>query len=106
MKGEAGPTAAGVHRVVHSVLSPNNTLGMYHVKRSTRHGRQYASVIPIDDIIRTCHLLPQWGRMMDKTWSPENVLQKCPRFYVNPYLRHSDFVVFRLLLDRRLKSKS
>ena len=84
----------------------NFALGMYHVARSTRSERQRASVIPLDHIIRTCHLVPLWGRRMDRTWSPENVLRLCTRFYVNPYLRHSDFVLFRLLLDRWLKTQN
>ena len=34
---------------------------------------------------------------MDVTWSTDNVLEVCKIFYVNPYVRHLDFLLFRYL---------
>ncbi|GJE90519.1 hypothetical protein PsYK624_066590 [Phanerochaete sordida] len=82
------------------------SVGMYSVARSTTVQVQQSSVISIDQIVRTCHLIPVFGRQLDRTWSPTNVLERCPRFYLNPYLRHSDFVLLRFLLDRWLAQKA
>lgn len=78
----------------------DTTTGMYMVSRSTRQHRQYASVIPVSRIARSCHLIPQWGSSADRTWSSETVLEKATTFFVNPYLRHHDFILFRYLVDQ------
>jgi hypothetical protein len=80
-------------------------IGMYSISRSTRHHRRRASIIPINQIQRTCHLIPVFGSCMNRTWNRYNVARRSQRFFVNPYLRHSDFVIFRFLVDRWLKSK-
>ncbi|KIP01316.1 hypothetical protein PHLGIDRAFT_27025 [Phlebiopsis gigantea 11061_1 CR5-6] len=54
----------------------NETLGMYSVARSVRRGRYQASVVPVSSILRTCHLTPVWGKQVDRSWSPENVLER------------------------------
>ncbi|TBU32490.1 hypothetical protein BD309DRAFT_838258, partial [Dichomitus squalens] len=36
--------------------------GMNVVAPSTRSHRRYATVIPVTDIVRSCHLIPNWGR--------------------------------------------
>ena len=73
----------------------DDALAIYSVKPSMHNHYRAASVIPITDITRSCHLVPQWGKSMDRTWNQRNVHEKCERFYVNPYLRLSDFVLFR-----------
>jgi len=78
--------------------SPVPDLGMYQVSRSSRHHRRRASIIPVTQIERTVHLIPKFGRQMDSSWNSENVLELCKIFFVNPYLRHLDFLLFRYLL--------
>ena len=68
--------------------------GMYKITPSTRQHRRNASIIPISSIARSCHLIPLFGRAIDWSWRQDNVLKKCNTFYVNPYLRHIDFVLF------------
>lgn len=75
--------------------------GMFKVSHSTRNFRRHASIIPITQILRSCHLLPVWGKRADPTWTSSNVLDKCTRFFVNPYLRHHDFVLFKYLQETR-----
>lgn len=78
----------------------DSNLGMYSISHSmSRRFLQCRSVsiVPITDIVRSCHLIPHWGRSIDVTWSQENVYEKCKKFYLNPYLRHSDFVLLRFL---------
>lgn len=72
-------------------------IGMHQVSHSTRMHRRRASIIPIAQIQRTIHLIPKFGREVNSDWTAENVLEKCEKFYVNPYFRHLDFVLFRYL---------
>ena len=78
-----------------SLNTVDKVSGMYSVSPSTSNHERSASVIPITALIRTCHLVPHWGRAINLTWTQENVLDpaKCTRFYVNPYVRLSDFVL-------------
>ncbi|KAH9942531.1 uncharacterized protein BXZ73DRAFT_40914 [Epithele typhae] len=82
----------------------DNPTGMYVVSHSTRQHLRNVSIIPISRIIRTCHLIPVFGKTMNPSWTSENVLDMCTRFYVNPYLRHHDFVLFRYLDPRHTDS--
>jgi hypothetical protein len=77
--------------------SPVADLGMYQVSRSTRSSRRRASIIPVSQIERSIHLIPKFGRVMNITWSTDNVLELCRTFYVNLYVRHLDFLLFRYL---------
>lgn len=72
-------------------------LEMYRVSRSFRMHRRRVTIIPISQIERSVHLIPEFGRRMDTTWTTHNVLEKCKSFFINPYLRHLDFVLFRYL---------
>ena len=72
-------------------------LGMYSVGLSSTMQERTASVIAISDVLRSCHLVPQWGKSIPRHWSSEDVLDQAHRFYVNPYLRLSDFVLLRYL---------
>jgi hypothetical protein len=53
-----------------------------------------ASIIPVEYISSSCHLIPRFGRRMNKAWVAETVLEVADQFYLNPYLRHQDFVSF------------
>jgi hypothetical protein len=58
-------------------------------------------VISVSDIVRTCHLIPQFGNSSanDLGWTAATVHQEATAFYLNPYLRHYDFFFMRFLLD-------
>ncbi|TFK91398.1 hypothetical protein K466DRAFT_541773 [Polyporus arcularius HHB13444] len=84
---------------------PDPDNGMLKVSHSTRNHRRRASIIPITQIERSVHLLPVWDKRVDSTWTSANVLDKCRRFYVNPYLRHHDFVLFRYMYDYRRRRR-
>ncbi|KAH9916094.1 uncharacterized protein BXZ73DRAFT_92534 [Epithele typhae] len=71
--------------------------GMYVVSPSTRNHHRYTSIIPITSVVRTCHLLPVFGKKIASSWTSDNVTDKCAKFYVNPYLSHHDFVLYRYL---------
>lgn len=81
---------------------PAPDIGLFKVSHSSHNHRRRVSVIPVTQIVRSCHLLPVWGKRMDASWTSENVLDKCKQFYVNAYLRHHDFVLFRYLRERQV----
>ena len=81
-----------------SFQSPIPDLEMYQISRSTRQYRRRASIIPVTQIERTVHLIPKFGQQMDLSWSAEDVLERCKTFYVNPYVHHLDFLLFRYLM--------
>ncbi|KAI0337573.1 hypothetical protein BDW22DRAFT_1307459, partial [Trametopsis cervina] len=47
--------------------------GSFSVAPSQRNHRRRVSIIPITDVVRTCHLIPHWGRVMNTTWTQANV---------------------------------
>ncbi|KAJ7614490.1 hypothetical protein FB45DRAFT_1110243 [Roridomyces roridus] len=70
-------------------------LGMYKIAPATQSHRRRASIIPITQICRSCHLIPRFSRKIDRTLTTDNALEKCKSFYINCYLRHIDFVLFK-----------
>ncbi|KAI0628841.1 hypothetical protein C8Q77DRAFT_1067440 [Trametes polyzona] len=76
----------------------DSTTGMYVVSPSTRQRQRNCSIIPLSDILRTCHLIPVWGRQIKRRVVAGDPLDNLNgRFFINPYLRHHDFVLFRYL---------
>ncbi|KAH9922147.1 hypothetical protein B0H21DRAFT_841842 [Amylocystis lapponica] len=69
--------------------------GMFKISWSTRMHRRRTSIIPVTQIERSCHLIPHFGREVNLQWSSGDILDQCSTFYVNPYLRHHDFVLLR-----------
>ncbi|KAJ6600827.1 hypothetical protein B0H10DRAFT_2319986 [Mycena sp. CBHHK59/15] len=56
---------------------------MYKISRAeNRDGDHMASIIPIDNIRRSVHLFPKFGRVAPREWSSSNVLEKCSTFFV------------------------
>ncbi|KAJ7205623.1 hypothetical protein B0H12DRAFT_1035007 [Mycena haematopus] len=78
---------------------PVPNIRMHEISLSSRNHRQNSSVIPVSDILRSCHLIPVFGKSVDPTWTSDRVLDQCKAFYLNPYLRHHDFFLFRYLVD-------
>jgi hypothetical protein len=79
---------------------PIPSVQMYEVSFSSLNRRPRASVIPLEEIIRTCHLSPVFGRASASSlhWTADTVLSEAPSFYLNPYLRHHDFFFLRFKL--------
>jgi hypothetical protein len=67
---------------------PNHML--YQVKRVVRNNQRIASIISLDSIRRSVHLIPVFGSISPREWSSSNVLDKCSVFFVNAFAdRHS-----------------
>ena len=75
--------------------TPDSDLRLFQVKRSTHNRQPRVSIIPIERIVQTVHLYPKLPTLAHNvTWSSTNVYEKASSFYVNPFLRHLDFVRF------------
>ncbi|KAF8207986.1 hypothetical protein K438DRAFT_1574672 [Mycena galopus ATCC 62051] len=81
-------------------------LDMHLVSLSSRNLRQRSSIISVQDIVRSCHLIPVFGRAVDPGWTSNSVLDLCKSFYLNPYLRHHDFYLFRYLVAVHASKKA
>jgi hypothetical protein len=68
------------------------TTQMYHVSRATRNRQPHSAVICITQILRGCHLIPQFPRNMNDEWTQEKSLDIATRFWVNTYVDISTFV--------------
>ncbi|KAI0047576.1 hypothetical protein FA95DRAFT_1492341, partial [Auriscalpium vulgare] len=80
--------------------SPVPNLRLYQVSRSTRRGGRRASIIPVNHIQQSCHLFPKYPRSLDGTsLTSDKVYEQASQFYVNPFLRHLDFVHFQPALS-------
>lgn len=61
-------------------------------------GNYQAEVIPADSIIRSCHLLPVFGKIGERSpfWKSDNVLDRCEHFFFNEFLDLHTFAAFRV----------
>ena len=71
---------------------PNHLL--YKVSRLTHHERRCASIIPVDTILRSVHLLPIFGQRMSRDWNSFSVLELCNTFYVNAFSDRDSHMIF------------
>lgn len=67
--------------------------GLHTVTRSTRMHQPYAEIIEVDRILRSCHLVPMFGRVIEPSWTAENVVELCRSFYVNHYIDYHMYIM-------------
>ncbi|KAI0746222.1 hypothetical protein C8Q80DRAFT_1105448 [Daedaleopsis nitida] len=67
--------------------------GLYKVARSLRGGHRLASVIPVESIERSCHLIPDFGPVAPRDWTSSTVLNLCPTFYVNSFADRNTYML-------------
>ena len=72
---------------------PDNNSQLYKVSRLTQNGWHIASVIPVDHILSSVHLLPCFGQDTP-SWNTFSVLELCQNFYINPFTNHDIFLLF------------
>ncbi|KAF7336396.1 hypothetical protein MVEN_02188200 [Mycena venus] len=56
---------------------------LYKIRRSLKNGVRLATIVPIDNIRRSVHLLPKFGPVAPQEWTSSNVLDLCSTFFVN-----------------------
>ena len=74
---------------------PDNVTGLFVVRRSTRRRQPNTEIISVDRLVRGCHLMAKTGRVMDRSWTSDNVLQRATNFWVNSYINADMFVITR-----------
>ena len=50
-----------------------------------RRSQRSVSIIPVDKIICSVHLLPRFGPVTPQEWNSFTVLEQCHTFYLNPF---------------------
>lgn len=54
-------------------------------------GQRYGMVIRVEDIVRSCQLIPRFKGAVNRMWTTDNILDLCLEFYVNNYLDRDSF---------------
>ncbi len=70
---------------------PHPDTQMYSVSRSLRYREHVPQVIPANDIVGNCHLLPKFGTAVDRGWSSATVLERCKNFSLNRFITLGEF---------------
>ena len=61
----------------------DDAIGMYHMGHSTQNHRPHATVVSIEHIVQSCHLLPHFGSSpMPHLWLNGQVLDMASDFYL------------------------
>ncbi|KAH8978805.1 hypothetical protein EDB86DRAFT_3067224 [Lactarius hatsudake] len=75
--------------------TPDSNSRLFKVSRLTRNGRRLASVIPVDNIYSSVHLLPRFGQLEDTPGcNMFSVLELCHSFYINPFSCRDIYLLF------------
>jgi hypothetical protein len=68
--------------------------GMYRVSRLTENGCWSASIIRVESIVRSIHLVPHFGPVMPQGWNSFTVLELCNTFYINTFADVDSYLRF------------
>jgi len=66
-----------------SDVRPGRDHGLYKIARRVINGRQRSSIIPINCIQQSVHLIPAFGPIAPAEWKSSTVLEVAPNFYAN-----------------------
>ena len=81
-----------------SLLSavPDVNSGMYKITKLFKVGSRCVAVIPVELILYSVHLFPQFGPVTPQNWDSFSVLDDCHAFFINPFSdRHNYFLFAR-----------
>ncbi len=76
------------------LTTPHRDHGLYRITQALRQGARLGSIIPVDELERSCHLYPDFGPTVPRDWTSSTVLELCPSFFVNAF---SDKYMYKLL---------
>jgi len=74
--------------------TPDPKHSIYRVSRLTENGHRSASIIRVETIICSIHLIPQFGPVMPQEWNSFTVLKLCNSFYINPFADVHSYLTF------------
>jgi hypothetical protein len=74
--------------------APDPKHQLYRVSRQMCNGHRSASIIPVDMILYSIHLIPQFEPVMPKEWNSFMILDQCQIFYVNPFCNIHSYLAF------------
>ena len=74
--------------------TPDPKHGMYRVSRKIENGKRSASVIQVESIIRSIHLILHFGPVKPREWHSFTVLELCNTFYINPFSDVQNYLEF------------
>jgi len=74
--------------------APDPKHQMYRVSRQMRNGCWSVSIIPVDRILHSVHLIPRFGPVTPQEWNSFTVLDQCHTFYVNPFCDVHSYLTF------------
>ena len=74
--------------------TPDPKHGMYRMSKLTENGHRSASVIQVDSIVCSVHLIPQFGPVIPWKWNSFTVLELCNTFYVNLFADVQSYLRF------------
>jgi hypothetical protein len=67
---------------------------MYKVARLHKDGRRCGAVIPVNSILCSVHLFPQFGQVTTQQWDSFSVLELCHTFFINPFSDRHNYFLF------------
>ena len=73
---------------------PDPKHGLYKVSKLTENGRRSASIITVESIVRSVHLIPRFGPVVPREWNSFTVLDLCNTFYVNTFANVPSYLTF------------
>ena len=73
------------------------SLWMYQVIHLYQNWFQCTFIIPLNQIVWSCHLILKFGIKIGYTWKTENILNSANMFYLNLDLWIYNFVLFRYM---------
>ena len=75
-------------------VTPEANSLLYKVSRLTQNGWRKASIIPVDKILSSVHLILRFAKQNTSDWNTFTVLKLCHSFYVNPFSDHDTYLLF------------
>ncbi|KAG1852819.1 hypothetical protein DFJ58DRAFT_661113, partial [Suillus subalutaceus] len=75
--------------------APDRHHGLYKLSRSLRGGEKVASIVPLANIVRSVHLMPNFGAVVPREWTSDTVLDNCNTFWLNSYIDRYTFSLFK-----------
>ena len=72
--------------------TPDLVTGLPPTSHSTRNNYRHVGVVPVRDLVRTCHLMPKYGtEEIDPNWTTTNILDQPITFLLDRYLDYRTF---------------